>query len=228
MLPLVSQLVAFAAALVALRLSGLLAVHYRSRRAPELAAWTAALLAYAVACGALAWGAAAGWDGRVFRIYYLFGGLLAAPLLGAGSLLLASVRRWTVPAMLVYVGIAIGVASSMPLRRPVHGNEIPAAASHLDVFPARALAVVANSAGTLAVVGVALLTVRRRPLGNAFIVIGVATAAIGSSLPRIGEAATAFMLAVGATLLFVGFIVPSSLRSARCLLTRTQGIRLNR
>src|SRR6266702_1330921 len=82
------QLLAFAAALVALRLSGRLARHWRARRAPELAAWAAALLAYAIACAALAWGAAAGWDGRVFRVYYLFGGLLSAPLLGLGSLLL--------------------------------------------------------------------------------------------------------------------------------------------
>ena len=55
---------------------------------PELAAWSAALLAYAIASAALAWGAAAGWDTRAFRVYYLFGGLLTAPLLGLGSLLL--------------------------------------------------------------------------------------------------------------------------------------------
>ena len=55
----VEQLLAFAAGLVALRLGGRLAARWRARRAPELAAWSGALIAYAVACGALAWGAAA-------------------------------------------------------------------------------------------------------------------------------------------------------------------------
>ena len=43
---------------------------------------------------------------------------------------------------------------------------IPAAQDHLDFVPARLLAIVGNSLGTLAVVGVALLTMRRRPVGN--------------------------------------------------------------
>jgi hypothetical protein len=42
-------LLAFAAALIALRLSGLLAGRWRERRQPQLAAWAAALGAYAAA-----------------------------------------------------------------------------------------------------------------------------------------------------------------------------------
>src|ERR671937_1491451 len=103
------QLLAFGAALVTLRLAGQLAERWRERRAPELAAWTFALLAYALACAALAWGAAAGWDPRVFRVYYLFGGLLSAPLLGVGSLLLSG-RRWAGGVGLLYMGLAVGVA----------------------------------------------------------------------------------------------------------------------
>ena len=55
-------LLAFGAALLSLRLAALLAARWRERRRPELAAWAAALFAYAVASAALAWGAAAGWD----------------------------------------------------------------------------------------------------------------------------------------------------------------------
>ena len=90
---LVDALLAFAAALVSLRLSGDLVRRYRDRRAPELAAWAAGLAAYAVAAGALAWGAAAGWSDAAFRVYYLGGGLLTAALLGTGSLLLVG-KRW--------------------------------------------------------------------------------------------------------------------------------------
>src|SRR5919108_725528 len=78
-------LLAFAAALLALRLAGALAGRWRARRAPELLAWAASLAAFAAASGALAWGAAAGWDDRAFRAFYLFGGLLTAALLGAGA-----------------------------------------------------------------------------------------------------------------------------------------------
>ena len=77
-------LLAFAAALLTLRLAAELVRKWRARRAPELLAWAASLAAFAAASGALAWGAAAGWDDRSFRAFYLFGGLLTAALLGAG------------------------------------------------------------------------------------------------------------------------------------------------
>ena len=198
-------LVAFATALLALRLAGRLAARWRERRAPELAAWSASLLAYALAAGALAWGAAAGWSGASFRAYYLFGGLLTAPLLGAGSLLLAG-RRWAVPAVLLYAGLAAGVAASVPLSSPVGGTAIPDAAEHLDLFPARLLALLGNSLGTLAVVAIALATLRRRPLGNLLILAGVAVAAAGSALFGLGEASTAASLALAALLLYGGFV----------------------
>jgi hypothetical protein len=95
----VEALLAFAAALVALRLSGRVFALWRARRGPELLAWSGSLLAYSAASAALAWGAAHGWDGRTFRAYYLFGGLVTAPLLGAGSLLVWR-RRWAGPVAL--------------------------------------------------------------------------------------------------------------------------------
>lgn len=196
-------LLAFAAALLSLRLAALLAARWRDRRRPELAAWSAALFAYAIASAALAWGAAAGWDSRAFRVYYLFGGLLTAALLGLGSLLLYGWRRIVGPA-LVYVGLAVGIAVSVP----VHGSfgaDIPAAQDHLAFLPARLVAVVANIAGTLAVVAVALVTIKRRPLGNALVLAGVAVAAAGTALSGLGAAKTAIFVAIAALLLYGGF-----------------------
>ena len=100
----------FAAALLSLRLAALVVRRYRARRDAGLLAWTASLAAFAAASAALAWGAAAGWDDRSFRVYYLFGGLLTAALLGSGSLLRAG-ARWAAPVALVYVGLAVGIAS---------------------------------------------------------------------------------------------------------------------
>lgn len=204
-------LLAFAAALLALRLAGDLAGRFRARRAPQLAAWSASLFSYAIASAALAWGAAAGWDDRTFRVYYLAGGLLTAPLLGAGSLLLRG-QRWAAPFAFAYTGLAIGIAIAVPLTAGVTGTSIPEAQAHLDFLPARLVAILGNSLGTLTVVIVALLTLRRRPLGNALIVAGVVVAGVGSALAGLGEAGTAAFIAAGALLLYAGFLAASGER----------------
>jgi hypothetical protein len=204
-------LLAFAAALLALRLAGDLLGRWRTRRSPQLAAWSASLLAYAVASGALAWGAAAGWDDRAFRVYYLCGGLLTAPLLGVGSLLLSG-RRWAAPLAFVYSGLAVGIAVAVPLTAPVTGTAIPEAQEHLDFWPARLLAVLGNSLGTLAVVVIAVSTLRRRPLGNGFILAGIAVAAAGSAVAGLGAAPTAVFIAAAALLLYAGFVFSSGER----------------
>jgi hypothetical protein len=201
----VEALLAFAAALLTLRLAGDLARRWRRRRTPQLAAWSASLLAYAIASAALAWGAANGWDDATFRVYYLFGGLLTAPLLGVGSLLLVR-RAWAAPAALLYTGLAVGVAVAAPLTAGVSGESIPEAQEHLELVPARALAIAANGVGTLVVIAVALLTLRRRPLGNALIVAGVAVAAVGSGLAGLGVAETSAFVAAAALLLYAGFL----------------------
>jgi hypothetical protein len=206
----VEALLAFAAALVALRLSGDLVRRYRVRRRPELGAWAAGLAAYALAAGALAWGAAAGWNEAAFRVYYLGGGLLTAALLGAGSLLLVG-RGWARPLALVYAGLAIGVAVAAPLQIELSGTEIPEAQEVLDVWPARIVAILGNSLGTLAVVVVAIATFRARPLGNVLILAGIAVAAIGSGLAGLGVGALAPAVALAAVLLYAGFVAPSSL-----------------
>jgi hypothetical protein len=201
----VNTLLAFGAALVSLRLASDLVRRARAKPSPELVAWAASLVAYAAASAALAAGAAGGWHNATFRVYYLFGGLLTAPLLGVGSLLRVGFRR-AVHIGLVYSGLAIGVAVAMPLTLAVSGRGIPSAQSHLDVFPARGLAIAGNSLGTLAVVAVALVTLRRRPLGNSLILAGVGAAALGSALTGLGEAGTSAFFAIAAALLYAGVV----------------------
>ena len=198
-------LLAFGAALLALRLAGLLAARWRAQRHPHMLAWSAGLAAYALGAAAIAAGAAAGWNEGSFRAYYLFGGLLTAALLGAGSLLLAGVRI-AGPVALVYTGLAIGVVLAAPLEEPVGGTAIPEAQEHLALFPTRMLAIVGNVAGSLALIVVALRGFRRRPLGNALLLAGFATAAAGSAVAGLGAAPTAVFIAVGAGLLYAGTI----------------------
>jgi hypothetical protein len=186
----------FAAALLSFRLAGAL-------RERHQVAWAAALAAYGFAAAALAWGAADGWDGRGFRVYYLSGGLLTAPLLGVGSLLLVN-RRWAAPLGVAYSGFAVGLAVAMP----VHGHfgpGIPAAQLHVDWLP-RIVAILANSAGTLAVVVVAFATFAHRRLGNALIVSGVAVAGVGSGLAGLGVARESVFVLVAVCLVYLGVV----------------------
>ena len=206
-------LLAFAAALLAFRLAGLLAARYRASGRLEMLAWSAGLAAYAVAAAAIAWGEAAGWDGRAFRVYYAAGALLTAPLLGAGSLLFAG-RLRAAPVALLYVGLALGVSLAVPVHGVFAAHGIPAAQDHLTFLPARLLAILANVLGTVAVVGVALRSFRQRPLGNGLIVAGIAAAAAGSGLAGLGAAGSAAGIAVGAALLYAGFVVPAHISAS--------------
>jgi hypothetical protein len=210
----VDALLAFAAALVTLRLSGNLVQRFRARRAPQLLAWSGALAAYALAAAALAWGAAAGWSDASFRLYYLGGALLTAALLGVGSLLLMG-RRWAAPLGLLYTGLAIGVAVAVPLEGSLSGTSVPQAQDVLALWPARIVAIVANSLGTLAFVTVAVVTFRRRPLGNALLLAGVAVAALGTALAGLGVGALAPVIAAAALLLYAGIVAPTRTGSPR-------------
>src|SRR5947199_7104479 len=101
----VDALLSFGAALVSLRLAGPL---LRARRY----AWAGGLLSFAAAAGAMAWGAAHGWDAPAFRIYYLAGALLSAPLLGVGSLILWG-RRSAGALGLLWCGLAVALAAAL-------------------------------------------------------------------------------------------------------------------
>jgi hypothetical protein len=186
-------LLSFAAALLSLRLAGLLA---RARRF----AWAGGLLAFAAAAGAMAWGAAHGWDARAFRVYYLAGALLSAPLLGVGSLQLWG-RRWAAPLGLLYTGMSVGIAVSMDIHGAFGGTVVPHAQDHVGAVP-RVVAIAGSSLGALAVLVVALATARRRPLGNALVVGAVAAAAAASALTQTAVAAAAACFAAAALLLY--------------------------
>jgi hypothetical protein len=195
----VDVILSFGAALLSLRLAGLLA---RSRRF----AWAGGLLSFAAAAGAMAWGSAHGWDARAFRVYYLAGALLAAPLLGIGSLTLWG-KRWAAPVGLAYAGLAVGVAIAMPVHGAFAGTSVPHAQDHVDWLP-RVVAIAGSSLGTLAVVVVAVATLRARPLGNALLLGAVAAAATASVLTQTAVAAAAACFALAAALLYAGATAP--------------------
>jgi hypothetical protein len=189
----VDALLSFGAALLSLRLAGLL---LRGQRF----AWAAGLASFAAAAGAMAWGAAYGWDAPAFRVYYLAGALLSAPLLGIGSLQLSG-RRCAGAVGLAYAGLAVGIAAAMPVHGAFASTAVPRAQDHLDALP-RIVAIAASSLGAIAVVGVAVATLRKRPLGNALIVASVGAAAAASALTQTAVSAAAACFAAAAVLLY--------------------------
>jgi hypothetical protein len=189
----VNALLSFGAALVSLRLAGLLV---RGRRY----AWAAGLVSFAGAAAAMAWGSAHGWDAYAFRVYYLAGALLSAPLLGVGSLQLLR-RRWAAPAGLLWSGVAVGLVLGLDVHGTFTGSDVPRAQDHLDVLP-RVLAIAASSLGTAAVVLVAALTLRRRPVSNVLLLAAVGAAAAASALTQTAVAASAACFALAAALLY--------------------------
>jgi malonyl CoA-acyl carrier protein transacylase len=80
---------------------------------------------------------------------------------------------------------------------------VPRAQSHVDVLP-RVVAIAGSSLGTLAVLVVAVATLRRRPLGNALVVAAVAAAAAASALTQTAVSAAAACFALAAVLLYAG------------------------
>jgi dipeptide/tripeptide permease len=191
----VDVLLSFAAALVSLRLAGRLV---RGRRY----AWAAGLVAFAAAAAAMAWGAAHGWDTYAFRVYYLAGALLSAPLLGIGSLQLWG-KRWATPLGLLYTGLAVGIAVAMTTHGHFDGTAVPRAQDHVGTLP-RVVAIAGSSLGAVAVVVVAFATVRRRPLGNLLLVGAVAAAAAASALTQTAVAAAAACFTLAALVLYAG------------------------
>jgi dipeptide/tripeptide permease len=191
----VDVLLSFAAALVCLRLAGLLA---RGRRY----AWAGGLLTFGAASAAMAWGAAHGWDARAFRVYYLAGALLSAPLLGIGSLQLWG-KRWAAPLGLLDTGLAVGIAVAMTTHGHFDGTAVPKAQQNVGALP-RVVAIAGSSLGALAVVVVAFATVRKRPLGNLLLVAAVVAAASASALTQTAVAAAAACFALAALVLYAG------------------------
>jgi hypothetical protein len=189
----VNALLSFGAALLSLRLAGRL---LRARRY----AWAGGLLSFAAAAGAMAWGAAHGWDAASFRVYYLAGALLSAPLLGVGSLQLSGLR-WAGTVGLVYAGLAAGIAAAMPVHGSLASTDVPRAQDHVDALP-RVIAIAGSSLGALAVVAVGLATLKRRPLANALLIAAVAAAAAASALTQTAVAAAAACFALSAALLY--------------------------
>lgn len=182
--------------------TALVARQWLQRRRPHQLLWAVALAIWTGAVSAEAIAAYNGvWSPTTYRAYYLFGALMVAPWLGAGSLFLIVSRR-TAAGFLIAVVVLTFVGGTAIVTYPIE----PAVLTQTDVLgfvdvsvfpfiPTRMLIVIGNIAGTVAFVGSALYSVyqfwrqriqRKRMVGVLLIGAGGLVAAVAHSIGVLG------------------------------------------
>ena len=210
---------AVAAALVALAFGLSTFERWLVRRRQHELLWSVALAMFSVAAFALAAGAALGWSGPSFRLFYLFGAIANVPFLAAGTVSLLGGRRWGDPtawAVSLFGAFAAGVMATATFTHALPASELAQGSHVLGALP-RVLAAVASGGGALVVFGgAAYSAVRRRSdrrllFGNLLIAAGTALLGASGLLNSVFDAMTGFavMLVAGITVLFAGFLVAS-------------------
>ncbi|HUR18751.1 MAG TPA: hypothetical protein VMZ51_07435 [Acidimicrobiales bacterium] len=210
---------AAAAALIALAFAMSTFERWLVRRRPHELAWSVALAMFCLGAGALAAGAALGWNAVTFRLFYLFGAILNVPLLALGTIyLLAGPRRGDRVAVgvTVFCAFAAGVVAVAPFTAALPATELAQGSEVFGPLP-RILAAVASGAGALVVLaGAVWSAVRVRParlvLANLTIAAGVLVSGASGLLNSVLDEMTGFAVALvaGITLLFAGFLLATT------------------
>jgi hypothetical protein len=211
--------VAVAASLVGLAFSMSTFERWLARRRRHELAWSLALAMFAIAAGALAMGASAGWNGATFRVFYLFGAIVDVPILALGTIyLLGGTRRgdWWAAGIGLLAAFAAGVIVTAPFTHALPAHRLVQGSAVFGVLP-RLLAGVASGAGAMVVLGGAVwsaVRVRRARLVLSNVLIAAGTLILGASglLNSVLDAMTGFAvtLLVGITVLFAGFLVAAT------------------
>ena len=188
------------------------------RRRHDLA-WTGALAMFAIASGALAAGAAGGWDDVTFRVFYLFGAITNVPFLALGTVYLLGGQRtgdrWAV-AVCLLAAFAAGVLASAELTAPIRVDELPRGSEVFGPLP-RILAAVASGVSALVVFAGAVWSAVRYRRGrmvaaNVLIAAGTAITSASGVLNSVVDEMTGFSitLVAGIAVIFAGFLIAVS------------------
>jgi len=201
------------AALVATAFALSLWERWLARRRRQDLAWTTSLVLFTAASVALWAGAATGWDGPTFRLFFLFGAVLNVPFLGLGSVYLVADRQRVDPwafVLCLLAAFATGMVLFAPLHGPIPPDELPRGSEVFGPAP-RVAAAVASGAGALVVFGVAAWSIarRRRVVANVLLALGTLVLSLGGLFNSVMDEMDAFAvsLVVGIGLLFAGFLV---------------------
>jgi hypothetical protein len=214
--------VAAGATVVAVAFCASLLERWIVRRRPHELAWAVALALFAFGSLSLWAGAALGWSGWSFRLFYAFGAVVNVPFLALGTIELLAPRR--APLVRVVVALAcafaFGVVLAAPFTGPIPSSTLPQGSDVFGPLPRILAAVFSAGGATVVFVGATLSAVRllrgrgsrRLAAGNAVIALGTAILSMSGLLnSAFGEMeAFALTLTVGISVLFTGFVVASS------------------
>ena len=211
-----------AAALVAVLFSAAFVRRYAARRHSYEVIWALALLMYAAASLAVAFGVANGWTSGEFRVYWALGAVLNVPFLAQGELdLLIAQRgvRWALYVLLAFItAYTIAVVRTADIHTAALTQDLP---SGKEVFgdgtAAHRLPQLIAIPAYLVLVGGTLWSawrMRRRPQlrdrfwGTLLIAFGATIiAGFGSAFAALGYLAPfSISLLVGIVVMFIGFL----------------------
>ncbi len=211
------------ACLLAVAFAGVVAERWRRSRRPAFAAWAVGLLIFAVAAGAQGVGQARGFSPGVFRVFYLFGGVLGVIYLALGTLFLLTPPRVARASAVVLVALTVVVAVDAVVV-PVDGGRLHDNAGVLGAAitghgnPLYIAAVAFNIIGTLVLVGGSAWSAWRlarvragldRVVCNVLLTVGALLIAAGFSAAKtVGGSLEALGVyeAVGIAVMFAGFL----------------------
>lgn len=215
------------AAALSAAFAAVVAARWQATRRPAFAGWAVGLAVFAAAAAVQAVGEKRGFDGALFRAFYLLGGILGVAYLALGTVYLMLPRRRAdaVAAALAAVTVASAVAVSLA---PVDTAQLSTASGVIgDAFTgwgspvARSLAGVLNVLGTLVLVGGSAWSAWRfwreragidRVVCNVLLTAGALVVASGLTAARVrsdaagGLSALGGYEAVGIAVMFAGFL----------------------
>lgn len=197
-----------------------------ARPRPHLLAWLASMLMGLLAAAFYLLFLASGHNSLNFKLYYLFGGILMAAVLGLGSVYLHLPRRVgdVVAVLLALAGVGAFVCllsvSTIPSRLDAAAANVGPGTNALAPGAWKAFAAVLNSFGAVAVVAGAGYSAYRAATGrapsqflaaNLLIASGTIVAALAGVAAAQGAFAGSFwaLLAAGFAILFSGFLLAS-------------------
>ena len=213
--------VAVFAALVALAFAFSTYERWTLRGRRHELAWSISLFQFSVAAAALAAGSGMGWSGPVFRTFFLFGAILNVPWLAVGTVyLLAGERRGdrTAAGVALFSAFSAGVLMTARFTSDLPTEELARGKDVFEVLP-RVLAAAGSGIGASVVFAGAawsalrfIRSVPRMAVANTLIAAGtLVLSASGLLNSLLGEMlAFSVTLAVGVTVLFMGFLVATS------------------
>lgn len=206
--PLVASIISFIFALIVLD-------QFFARRKAYQLVWAIGLLMYFIATGAEFWVEVGGLNEIAYRLWYLFGAILVAAYLGAGTLYLLIPRR-TAHIIMTILGIFSIYAAFKVFTVPLDLSSLTYLSGTAMPKGVRLMTPFLNSFGTLALVGGALYSAfvfwRRRfmphrVVSNVLIALGAILPAVGGARMRLGSPELFYILELlGVIIIFIGFL----------------------